>query len=191
METGALQLLKTIGRALFGRHLLLTNATFSAVMGITGDVVQQRYEILSGHQPVLNVVRTSHMAAAGLTTGIVSHYWYVLLDRWIVGRALRTVLVKVLYDQVLFSPINLFVYFGTVAVLEHSSPAILWEELSCKGRHIYCVEWAVWPPAQLLNFYLIPLRYRVFFDNMVSFGFDVYTPYVKYKDQRQDAEVDS
>ncbi|XP_064467460.1 mpv17-like protein 2 [Ornithodoros turicata] len=186
METGALQLLKTIGRALFGRHLLLTNATFSTVMGIAGDIVQQHYEILSGHQSVLNPVRTSHMAAAGLTTGVVCHYWYALLDRWMVGRALRTVVLKVLYDQVVFSPVNLVVYFGTVAVLERSRPAALWEELCTKGGHIYRVEWVVWPPAQVFNFYVLPLRYRVFFDNLVSFGFDVYTPYVKYKDHRQD-----
>ncbi|KAG0415579.1 hypothetical protein HPB47_007195 [Ixodes persulcatus] len=104
MEHGALQLFRSVGRALFGRHLVLTNATISTVMGVAGDLVQQHYEILSGHQAQVSSVRTFHMGAAGLTTGMISHYWY-----------------------------------------------------------------------------------RVFFDNLVSFGFDVYSPYVKYKDKREDS----
>ncbi|XP_077503906.1 mpv17-like protein 2 isoform X1 [Amblyomma americanum] len=184
MEYGALQLFRRFGRALFGRHLVATNATISTVMGITGDLVQQHYEILCGHQADINAVRTSHMAAAGLTTGMVCHYWYVLLDRWMLGRSLRTVLLKVLYDQVVFSPICLAVYFGTVSLLERSTWAELGRELWCKGGTIYRVEWVVWPPAQFLNFYVLPLRYRVFFDNLISFGFDVYSPYIKYRDQR-------
>lgn len=184
MEHGALQLFKRVGRVLFGRHLLATNATISTVMGIAGDLVQQHYEVLSGHQSRINALRTSHMAAAGLTTGMVSHYWYVLLDRWMLGRSLRVVVLKVLYDQVVFSPINLAVYFGTVGLLEQSGLAELGRELWCKGGTIYQVEWIVWPPAQFINFYVLPLKYRVFFDNLVSFGFDVYSPYIKYKDQR-------
>lgn len=187
MEHGALQLFRSVGRALFGRHLVLTNATISTVMGVAGDLVQQHYEILSGHQAQVSSVRTFHMGAAGLTTGMISHYWYVLLDRWMLGRSLRTVLLKVLYDQVVFSPINLTVYFGTVGILERSGWAEMRSEIWAKGCTIYKVEWFIWPPAQFLNFYVLPLRYRVFFDNLVSFGFDVYSPYVKYKDKREDS----
>ncbi|XP_037277165.2 mpv17-like protein 2 [Rhipicephalus microplus] len=181
MTHGSVHFFKKCTRVLFGRHLVATNATISTVMGIVGDLVQQHYEVLSGRQAAINSVRTSHMAAAGLTTGVVCHYWYVLLDRWMLGRSVRTVLLKVLYDQVVFSPINLVVYFGTVGLLERSSCAELSHELWFKGGTVYKVEWVVWPPAQFLNFYVLPLRYRVFFDNLISFGFDVYLPYVKYK----------
>lgn len=165
---------------LFKRHLLLTNATFSTAMGIAGDLVQQHYEILINEEDKWHKVRTAHMAAAGLTTGVLSHYWYILVDIFIPGSSVKCVIKKVLYDQILFSPVNLTVYFGTVAVLE-GSLKLLKEELLEKGSKIYTAEWIVWPPAQFINFYLLPLRYRVFFDNFISFGFDVYSPYVKYK----------
>lgn len=184
MTHGAVHFFRKFRHVLFGRHLVATNATISTVMGIVGDLVQQHYEVMSGHQVAINSVRTSHMAAAGLTTGMVCHYWYILLDRWMLGRSVRTVLLKVLYDQVVFSPINLVVYFGTVGLLERSSCAELSRELWFKGGTVYKVEWIVWPPAQFLNFYVLPLRYRVFFDNLISFGFDVYLPFVKYKDHR-------
>lgn len=169
-----------IGSNLFRKHLLLTNATFSMAMGVAGDLVQQHYEILTGKEDELKLVRTVHMGAAGLTTGVISHYWYIIIDVFIPGSSFRKVIIKVLYDQILFSPINLFVYFGTVAILERSLKQLK-EELMEKGLKIYTAEWLIWPPAQFINFYLLPLRYRVFFDNFISFGFDIYSPYVKYR----------
>ncbi|XP_054714034.1 mpv17-like protein 2 [Uloborus diversus] len=169
-----------INNHLFKKHLLLTNATFSMAMGIAGDLVQQHYEILTKGEDKWKPVRTFHMSAAGLTTGVLSHYWYIIIDLFIPGSSFRAVVKKVLYDQILFSPVNLTVYFGTVAVLEGSLKQLK-EELIEKGTKIYTAEWIIWPPAQFINFYILPLRYRVFFDNFISFGFDIYSPYVKYK----------
>ncbi|CAL1268388.1 unnamed protein product [Larinioides sclopetarius] len=149
-------------------------------MGVAGDLVQQHYEILTDREDSWKPVRTAHMGAAGLTTGVLTHYWYILVDVFIPGSSLRCIIKKVLYDQILFSPINLTVYFGTVAILEGSTKHLK-DELLEKGKKIYTAEWIVWPPAQFINFYLLPLRYRVLFDNFISFGFDIYSPYVKYR----------
>ena len=46
---------------------------------------------------------------------------------------------------------------------------------------LYIAEWFIWPPAQFLNFYFLPTRYRVAFDNVVSLGYDVYTSRVKHR----------
>ncbi|GIX86628.1 mpv17-like protein 2 [Caerostris extrusa] len=172
---------------LFSKHLLLTNATFSMAMGVAGDLVQQHYEILRDEQDVWKPIRTTHMGAAGLTTGVLSHYWYILVDAFIPGSGVRCVIKKVLYDQILFSPINLTVYFGTVAILEGSSKQLQCELLE-KGSKIYVAEWLIWPPAQFINFYLLPLKYRVFFDNFISFGFDIYSPYVKYVQNERESK---
>ncbi|XP_013776948.1 mpv17-like protein 2 [Limulus polyphemus] len=172
-----------IGQKLFGRYLLVTNATISACMGATGDTIQQHYDILTDQKESWHLWRTQHMTVAGLTTGIITHYWYIFLDRALPGSCLRTVVKKVLYDQVFFSPVNLAVYFGTLGVLEGSQSEAVKEELFHKGAQIYLVEWIVWPPAQMLNFYLLPTRFRVAFDNIVSLGFDIYSPYVKYKER--------
>ncbi|XP_018495574.1 mpv17-like protein 2 [Galendromus occidentalis] len=173
-----------VTQKLFGKHLLITNAVISTGMGIAGDGVQQYYEVSRGYQESFQMKRSSHMAAAGLTTGVVTHYWYALLDRWWQGRCVKVIAQKVLYDQILFSPVCLTVYFGTVAALEGSSMGEFKEELADKGGTVYVVEWLVWPIAQAFNFYYLPLRYRLAFDTVISFGFDVFTPYIKYRDQR-------
>ncbi len=45
---------------------------------------------------------------------------------------------------------------------------------------MYLAEWVIWPPAQFVNFWLLPTRFRVLFDNAVSLGYDVYTSHVKH-----------
>lgn len=70
---------KKVHRGVFSRqNLLLTNALISTLMGTVGDAVQQNYDILStklaadqaGEQSKFNYVRSAHMSAAGLTTGM-------------------------------------------------------------------------------------------------------------------------
>lgn len=110
----------------FGRkNLLITNALISALMGAAGDAVQQNYDILTAKKCKNNkkdsiirddeaktqfeFTRTFHMTAAGLTTGVVTHYWYILLDRYMgPGKMPLLIAKKVLIDQIIFSPVNLF-----------------------------------------------------------------------------------
>lgn len=97
-------------------------------------------------------------------------------------RTLKLVFKKVLIDQIIFSPVNLACYFLTVGLLEQSNLKYIYEEFKQKGmQNIYLVEWGIWPAAQCINFYLLPMRYRILFDNVISFFFDVYSPYIKYK----------
>ncbi|OXA60693.1 hypothetical protein Fcan01_05962 [Folsomia candida] len=37
------------------------------------------------------------------------------------------------------------------------------------------------PHPQMINFFFLPLRYRVLYDNTISLGYDVYTSYVKHE----------
>lgn len=136
-------------------------------------------------EPKYNWTRTAHMSAAGLTTGLLCHYWYIWLDKFYgPDRVLKVVLKKVLVDQIFLSPVNLAVYFTTVGILERSKASRIKDEIIEKGmENIYVVEWMVWPPAQFVNFLWVPLKYRLLFDNVVSLGFDIYSPFVKYKTQ--------
>ena len=58
-----------------------------------------------------------------------------------------------------------------------------------KGKDLLVAEWLVWPPAQMINFFLLPTRFRVLFDNTVSLGFDYYYSYVKFKNGDEDSSV--
>ena len=52
------------------------------------------------------------------------------------------------------------------------------DEFKEKCIQLYIAEWVVWTPAQLINFYFLPTRYRVLYDNTISLFYDSYTSYL-------------
>jgi protein Mpv17 len=146
-----------------------------------GDVTEQIFEISSGYQTRWDYVRSLKLTATGCTVGFVCHFWYMYLDNHFHKHTHLNIFKKVFLSQVIFSPVCLVVFFLTLALINKSSPSEFYENLVTKGKKIYMVEWAVWPPASLINFYLVPLRYRVLYDNVISFGFDIYNSYVVHK----------
>ncbi|CAM1292694.1 Uncharacterised protein g511 [Pycnogonum litorale] len=178
-------------RKLFGRYLIVTNVSICTISGSVGDIIQQHYDILSGDKEKWEPSHTVHMGAAGVTTGVILHYWYILLEKYMPARTFKLIITKVLLDQIIYSPVNLVVLFGTVGLFEKSAIEYIKKEVLHKGWRIYMTEWYIWPPAQLINFSLVPLKYRMLFDSMISFGFDIYTPYVKYKHVMDDDDKTS
>ncbi|XP_046458105.1 mpv17-like protein 2 [Daphnia pulex] len=173
---------KVAGKTLFGRYLLVTNVTISTTLSGVGDALQQQYEIVTGDKPNLtwDKNRTLDMSATGTVVGVICHFWYNWLDQRLPGKAFKIIAKKLLVDQIFFSPFLIAVFFGTVGVLEHMSTEEVLEEIKSKAWRLYAAEWIVWPPAQLINFYLLPTRFRVLYDNTISLGYDVYTSYVKH-----------
>ena len=93
---------------------------------------------------------------------------------------MATICRKVLLDQLIFSPINISLFLVVIGLMEGLRRREIWEELQDKGWTLFKAEWMVWPPAQFVNFYFLPTRYRVLFDSTVSLFFDYYYSYVKF-----------
>lgn len=173
--------IKHVKNVLFNKYLFFTNLGISTVLSGAGDMLQQHYMILQGEKEVWDKRRTSQMSITGSTVGIVCHHWFIYLDKKLPGRTLKVVLKKVLIDQLFFSPVYISVFFVTAGLLENSSFAEISKEIIQKGKLLYLAEWVVWPPAQLINFYFLPTKYRVLYDSTISLGYDIYTSYVKHE----------
>lgn len=124
------------------------------------------------------------------------HYWYRLLDSRLPGRTFKIVAKKVLVDQLIASPIVISMFFATLGVMRRESLEETMEEIRHKFMRLYKAEWigcydyifqlcktnkrfiSVWPTAQVINFWILPNRYRVLYDNTISLGYDIYTSYV-------------
>jgi len=165
------------------KNLLYTNIGISISLSGIGDVLEQHYEILKDEWDRWSFTRTRNMSISGMSIGIVCHYWYNFLDARMAGRTIGIVLKKVIIDQLICSPLCISTFFLTLALLENNNLAEFKDEIRKKAHKLYVAEWIIWPPAQIINFYFLPTRYRVFYDSMISLGYDVYTSNVKYKTQ--------
>lgn len=167
---------------MFNKYLFFTNVGISVLLSGTGDLIQQHYEIVINQREKWDKVRTHHMSVSGMTVGILCHNWYKVLDHYMPGRTLKIVLKKVVVDQIVCSPLCITVFFLTLGYLERSSLENIKKEIIAKGWRLYAAEWVIWPPAQIINFYLLPTRFRVLYDNTISLGYDIYTSYVRHDD---------
>lgn len=162
------------------KNLLYTNVAISISLSATGDFLEQHYEILKGEWKKFCGKRNFHMSLSGMSVGILCHYWYRFLDSRVPGKTIGAVLRKVLIDQFICSPLCIAMFFLTLAILERTDWEEFIREVKNKAHRLYIAEWVVWPPAQIINFYFLPTRYRVLYDNCISLGYDVYTSQVKH-----------
>lgn len=177
----AMRRVKVLSKAAFSdKYLLVTNMSISVSLSASGDWLEQRYEVYSGQLSCWDSTRTAHMAFSGATVGFLCHHWYRILDHRIPGRAISTVVKKLLLDQLFFSPVVIALFFASVALFEEVTAEEFKEELRQKFWRLYAAEWVVWPPAQFINFYILPPRYRVLYDNTISLGYDIFTSRVKH-----------
>ncbi|XP_017052284.1 mpv17-like protein 2 [Drosophila ficusphila] len=167
--------------AFSSRFLLFTNVGISLTLSCVGDILEQHLEIYCNEIERFEATRTAHMAISGVTVGVICHYWYKMLDKRMPGRSMRVVAKKIVLDQLICSPIYITVFFITLGLLEQKDKHEVWEEIKEKAWKLYAAEWTVWPVAQFVNFYWIPTHYRIFYDNIISLGYDVLTSKVKHK----------
>jgi protein Mpv17 len=86
------------------------------------------------------------------------------------------VVKKVLVDQVVASPIVIAMFFATLGVMRQESLDETMEEIKHKFLRLYKAEWIVWPTAQVINFWILPNRFRVLYDNTISLGYVINEP---------------
>ncbi|KAK2542170.1 Mpv17l2 [Columba guinea] len=93
-------------RPLFrGRLLLLTNTASCGALLAAGDTLQQVWHRRHHPDTQPQLARTGRMFAVGCSLGPPLHYWYLWLDAAFPARGMRTVLKKVLIDQLVASPV--------------------------------------------------------------------------------------
>ncbi|PZC76060.1 mpv17-like protein 2 isoform X1 [Helicoverpa armigera] len=179
-STSVPQFRRFLNIAFSDKFLFCTNITISIGLSSVGDLMEQSYEIFIKEQTHYDLKRCSHMAFSGAAVGVLCHHWYKILDKFLVGKTVDMVIKKLVLDQFIFSPVMIVTLFGSLALFEEHPLENFKDEVKDKFVKLYRAEWMVWPPAQVINFYFLPTKYRVLYDNTISLGYDVYTSQVKH-----------
>ncbi|CAB9509788.1 Protein SYM1 [Seminavis robusta] len=124
-----------------------------------------------------NWERTLHVGITGFTfSGPISHGWYSLLEWIVVGRLGITTLyagmaTRMALDAFLFSPVAVAGYFVWRSVLEGAN--VQWK-LQHKWLPALQASFSFWPLANVINFGLVPVPFRVLYNNALSLLWNAY-----------------
>ena len=101
----------------FSRYLFLSNSiTFTGLFAL-GDFIEQQRERRRQKKACEKVVgydiaRTLRMVTIGALMSPTIHFWYIALDKLIVGNIHHVVARKVLVDEIIMSPIFTVIFLG-------------------------------------------------------------------------------
>jgi len=180
-----MSILRNIGKLFKGKHAWITNTVSGAALFLLGDGIEQKIEISSGDIQGFDKGRFTRIGMIGLFEGPPHYLFYMYLDKYLPGRAFRTIGKKILVDQLVACPMFSVQFFMGMAFLEGKTLPECWGEFKKKFPTVYLVDWLCWPPCQFINFYLIPNKYRVLYVNSVTVIWNVFLSYMKHYDQHE------
>ncbi|XP_075234277.1 mitochondrial inner membrane protein MPV17 isoform X2 [Lycorma delicatula] len=140
----------------------------------TGDVIAQTC-VEKKHFDNINWRRTGNYCTVGfLFVGPVLSKWYGALERMFGKNGIKTTLKKIAVDQTLFAPCFIPVIMSSIAFTEGKSVEDIKWKLQSEYFNVLFTNYKIWPFIQLLNFYFVPLNYRVIFVQFVAVGWNTY-----------------
>ncbi|KAI8787073.1 mpv17 protein 2 [Biomphalaria glabrata] len=168
----------------FDEHLLLANVLSAGLLLGLGDLTVQTIEqTMAGQQSRsrgFDMVRNRRTMIIGVILGLCDHLWYEGLDHYLRGNSLDIILKKVLLDQIIAGPFFCSAFIVGMCVLEGLSGSLVYKEWKETFPIIYKADWMFWPAAQMVNFYLVPPKYRVFYVNALTFVWNSFLSYKKH-----------
>ncbi|XP_064381867.1 protein Mpv17-like [Halichondria panicea] len=158
---------------------LLTQAITTGVVCGLGDVIAQ--SCVEGRRwKQYSLQRTAKMAAIGLCfTGPVLRTWFLTLDKYLgPSTTSAVVLKKVFLDQVAFAPLLVGSLLSLFALSQSLSISHVKEKLRGDYFNLLFASYKLWPFVQVVNFYFIPLKFRVNFLNIISLFWNTYVAWL-------------
>jgi hypothetical protein len=168
----------------YNYHLLvnpiLTKSLTAGALAFAADLICQLFftkpsasETKSSRDKV-NWKRAVNFAIlSGLIFAPLTHYWYGFLSTYIVGDTISAAVQRVAYDQLVYSPFTLCLFLVLHLCMEGKKDQVR-DKLQTDWFPTLLQNYAVWIPAQLINFSVVPPPLRVLWANIIGFFWNIY-----------------
>ncbi|XP_037074725.1 mpv17-like protein isoform X2 [Pollicipes pollicipes] len=161
-------------RRVFQQRPLLGNALAYGTLFVGAELTQQTIlrrvlrEDKTQPPAPYDTATLGRYALLGYTINpTILYFWYKWLDKRFVGTSMAVVGKKLVLDLGVIGPINIFVFFTAMALMERR------EDIFAEHKDKYvgtCLKQVYfWLPAQAANFFLLPNRFRVLYVGACSF----------------------
>lgn len=132
---------------------------------------------IRGPQP-FDFERLTRFMAYGFLMAPIQFIWFGRLTKWfpITPKTGGTIpaLKRVAFDQLMFAPVGLSVFFTFMTVAEGAGR----EEIVRKFQDVYVptlrANYILWPAVQILNFRVMPLQFQIPFVSTIGIAWTAY-----------------
>ena len=169
---------------LFETRPWATLAVTNGALTLLADGLAQSFDRRSEGKPIVSewdVARSGRFLAFGTAMAPLLAEWNHFIEhsfrikspsgKMLWGGLMRRVLV----DQLAFAPFGLALFVGSMGVMEGRRSLSALED---KFRDVYgpalLANWKIWPALQMLNFSIMPLRFRVPFSATCGIAWTLY-----------------
>lgn len=165
--------------ATYNRYLtekpVLTKSITSGVIAFVGDVACQKLFPQDKEDRKVDWNRTIKFTILGTAlVGPLLHYWYGFLVTKIPGTSSLSTLYRVAFDQLVFAPFVILPAIFSASQLLNGTPEQIPEKLKADWFPTTVANFALWVPAQFINFKFVAPVYQVLFANVVGLFWNVY-----------------
>lgn len=187
---------KLYQQALMDRPLLVKATTAATLMSVS-DVLCQTYEQQQQQQQSCTFddqdhdwQRTFHVGVTGFSfSGPISHLWYGILERLVAAVSIEDRIGKSHSVLVVNMIIQLFLGRDTFSGDQCWNKVVSEESCSKNGVSALQASWSFWPMANIVNFGLVPLPYRVLYNNGLSLLWNAYLSNLNSHEDRDDVDA--
>ncbi|CAM9407652.1 unnamed protein product, partial [Phaeothamnion confervicola] len=182
---------------LLREHYYKVNFLQATTLGVTGDLIAQCVERISGRVPPpcvgggegggvvvrrrapfgLDLRRTADVGILTMIIdGVLTPQWYTLMERLSAAKTVPVALLKTLLGTVVYGPIANGIFLAGVPVMRFGFGGIRAGgfDLAAWRRQLLVAsvrDLQMWPPFNFLNFWLVPMHWRPLAANFVGLGF--------------------
>ncbi|KAF8534770.1 hypothetical protein BDD12DRAFT_895209 [Trichophaea hybrida] len=121
-----------------------------------------------------DVERLVRYMAWGFLMAPLQLAWFSFLEKHFPTGELGAAIWKVLFDQIIFSPIGLALFFVFMTVTEGGGSKAVRKKFD--GIYVSALKsnYVIWPAVQILNFRVIPLQFQLPFASTVGICWTIY-----------------
>ncbi|XP_076456859.1 mitochondrial inner membrane protein Mpv17-like [Babylonia areolata] len=162
---------------LLAKYPLATMCSTTGTLMAAGDGISQ---LCIERCPVKNydIPRSGRFFVLGFfALGPMLRFWYLALDKMYSGTKMAA-LKMVVTDQTVGAPVVLFTFVTGMGVLRGESRDEIMKKVHRDYFTILINNYKIWPAAQAINFFFMPLQHRVLFVNFVALGWNTFLAWI-------------
>ncbi|KAI1289146.1 Mpv17-like protein [Halotydeus destructor] len=152
---------------------ILSQQTTAVTLGALGDITAQ---FVVEKRKTWDPIRTLRFSCLGIVIAPTLLKWFSFLDSRFSKGALAP-FKKMGCDQIFMAPAMNTLILVFLETTRGSSLEGIKRKMKVALPEILANNYKLWPAVQLINFYLVPLQYKILYTSLIAFFWNIYVTF--------------